>query len=268
VAARSLFALVTWSPPLPQEKGLQLDLLGYDLFYRREVSPDQNETSSLKWHNAGPLAGTATSAGIYSLTANTSYFVRVRAFNAAGNGAFVSVAMRTQNQAVPMAEDNTSQEKETKHAPQVHIWLVVVGVFVVTFVVIGLGISLLLIRGCDCAKLASAGQRRGAAAVGSVVGAAAAAGSSESTEEEAMELVPHITLNPSFNIDMLEYFEASASSSPAHAQARNEEAIVAAAAARKDRQSDSDDEVSSAAASSSKRRTSRCGGQYEVLPSR
>jgi hypothetical protein len=27
-------------------------------------------------------------------------------------------------------------------------------------------------------------------------------------EEEAMELVPHITLNPSFNIDMLEYLEA------------------------------------------------------------
>lgn len=27
-------------------------------------------------------------------------------------------------------------------------------------------------------------------------------------DEEAMELVPHITLNPSFNIDMLEYLEA------------------------------------------------------------
>ena len=27
----------------------------------------------------------------------------------------------------------------------------------------------------------------------------------DATEEEAMELVPHITLNPSFNIDMLEF---------------------------------------------------------------
>ena len=30
-------------------------------------------------------------------------------------------------------------------------------------------------------------------------------------DEEAMELVPHITLNPSFNIDMLEYLEAEES---------------------------------------------------------
>ncbi len=34
-------------------------------------------------------------------------------------------------------------------------------------------------------------------------------------EEEAMELVPHITLNPSFNIDMLEYLEAE-DDSPIH----------------------------------------------------
>ena len=31
-------------------------------------------------------------------------------------------------------------------------------------------------------------------------------------DEEAMELVPHITLNPSFNIDMLEYIEPEVSS--------------------------------------------------------
>lgn len=31
----------------------------------------------------------------------------------------------------------------------------------------------------------------------------------QATEEEEMELVPHITLNPSFNIDMLEYIEPS-----------------------------------------------------------
>lgn len=33
----------------------------------------------------------------------------------------------------------------------------------------------------------------------------------QATEEEVMELVPHITLNPSFNIDMLEYIEAEVS---------------------------------------------------------
>lgn len=35
----------------------------------------------------------------------------------------------------------------------------------------------------------------------------------QTTEEEAMELVPHITLNPSFNIDMLEFIEAESTSS-------------------------------------------------------
>ena len=33
----------------------------------------------------------------------------------------------------------------------------------------------------------------------------------QATEDEVMELVPHITLNPSFNIDMLEYIEAEVS---------------------------------------------------------
>ena len=33
----------------------------------------------------------------------------------------------------------------------------------------------------------------------------------QATEEEVLELVPHITLNPSFNIDMLEYIEAEES---------------------------------------------------------
>ena len=31
----------------------------------------------------------------------------------------------------------------------------------------------------------------------------------QATEDEEMELVPHITLNPSFNIDMLEYIDPS-----------------------------------------------------------
>ncbi len=39
-----------------------------------------------------------------------------------------------------------------------------------------------------------------------------------------MELVPHITLNPSFNIDMLEYHEPSASASSS--SVANENAIV------------------------------------------
>ncbi len=41
-----------------------------------------------------------------------------------------------------------------------------------------------------------------------------------------MELVPHITLNPSFNIDMLEYLEPNAGASSSSGNNSNEDAIV------------------------------------------
>jgi hypothetical protein len=67
------------------------------------------------------------------------------------------------------------------------IWAVSISVLAITIAIIGFGISLLLLKNCEHGSRNS---------------------SCEATEEEAMELVPHITLNPSFNIDMLEYFEA------------------------------------------------------------
>ena len=70
-------------------------------------------------------------------------------------------------------------------------------VILVTFAILGLGISLVVFRSCGCAK-SSTIRHEGITC--------------EAVEdEEAMELVPHITLNPSFNIDMLEYLEAEES---------------------------------------------------------
>ena len=66
-----------------------------------------------------------------------------------------------------------------------------------TFAILGLGISLVVFRSCGCGK-SNVIRHEGI--------------SCEALEdEEAMELVPHITLNPSFNIDMLEYLEAEES---------------------------------------------------------
>jgi hypothetical protein len=59
----------------------------------------------------------------------------------------------------------------------------------VTFAVLALGISLLTFRNCG-------------------KNVHTELNNCEATEDEVMELVPHITLNPSFNIDMLEYIEA------------------------------------------------------------
>ena len=77
------------------------------------------------------------------------------------------------------------------------ISIIVITVILVTFAILGLGISLVVFRSCGCRK--TSGIRHDGITC-------------EATEdEEAMELVPHITLNPSFNIDMLEYIEAEES---------------------------------------------------------
>ncbi len=95
------------------------------------------------------------------------------------------------------------------------MWGVAIAVFLVTFAIIGFGISLLLLRNCDFHR------RRNS--------------SCETTEEEAMELVPHITLNPSFNIDMLEYIEASDDGGGASQAVLNQiQAVTSAAAAESD----------------------------------
>ena len=62
----------------------------------------------------------------------------------------------------------------------------------VTFAILGLG--LVVFCSCGC------GKPNGTRHDGIICEAV--------EDEEAMELVPHITLNPSFNIDMLEYLEA------------------------------------------------------------
>ena len=82
-------------------------------------------------------------------------------------------------------------------SPYFRISIIVITVIIVTFAILGLGISLVVFRSCSCGK--SSGLRHDGITC-------------EVTEdEEAMELVPHITLNPSFNIDMLEYLEAEES---------------------------------------------------------
>ena len=77
------------------------------------------------------------------------------------------------------------------------ISIIVITVILVTFAILGLGISLVVFRSCGCRK--TSGIRHDGITCEAI------------EDEEAMELVPHITLNPSFNIDMLEYIEAEES---------------------------------------------------------
>lgn len=78
--------------------------------------------------------------------------------------------------------------------PYFRVTITAVCLVVVTFAILALGISLVLFRNC-----------------GRNVHTELNCEATEDEAEELMELVPHITLNPSFNIDMLEYIEAEVS---------------------------------------------------------
>ena len=208
VIPHSVFALVTWSPVADDaDGGYPVD--GYVLGYRRDSgeseagrldprihsSAETLREAADQWSYVRNIAPSATSKAVYGLVPNSTYYFRLCAVNRLGMGEDASVAVRTlfDESEVEAAhdlvlEDRGQREGGGEQESAFKLAMVGVTVFVVTFGVIGFGISLLLIRNCDN------GRRSGHSSSGC-----------DATEEEAMELVPHITLNPSFNIDMLEF---------------------------------------------------------------
>ena len=206
VMPHSVFALVTWTPVV-DDGGYPVD--GYVLGYRRDRSrletdlfdpriphghaEIQREAASYEWSYIRSIAPSATSRAVYGLVPNSTYYFRLCAVNRLGMGRNVSVIAKTlfDESEVEAAHDLDHEGRghdEEEEESTFKMAILGISVFVVTFAIIGFGISLLLIRNCD------KGRRSGHSSSGC-----------DSTEEEAMELVPHITLNPSFNIDMLEF---------------------------------------------------------------
>ena len=208
VIPHSVFALVTWSPVADDaDGGYPVDR--YVLGYKRDsgeseagrldprISHSSAETlreAADQWSYVRNIAPSATSKAVYGLVPNSTYYFRLCAVNRLGMGENASVAVRTlfDESEVEAAHDLVLEDRGQREGEEEEsafkLAMVGVTVFVVTFGVIGFGISLLLIRNCDN------GRRSGHSSSGC-----------DATEEEAMELVPHITLNPSFNIDMLEF---------------------------------------------------------------
>lgn len=201
VMAHSVYALVTWV--VPGDGGA--NLAGFRLRYRRDKShlseEDElalaiDERRSYEWTDVpliGPLETTYT---VYGLAPNSTYFFRICAENRLGCGGNVSVMVDT-----TYVESEVDAAKElmaegTHDQSYFKIWVVALSLIGLTCLILILGISLVLLRNCDK-------DRRGNACEEYF----------QTTEEEAMELVPHITLNPSFNIDMLEFIEAESTSS-------------------------------------------------------
>ncbi len=198
VAPESVLADVSWNMAPLQKRprdGLNgvftPEIESFLLRYRLEDVEAGSEEA--KWTTL-EVNATSTAKSVFGLAPNSTYYFRVSAVNAVGEGKVVSVFATTENDLEQIRE----AEKETrKHEEEIHktdetrlwkIWLLGIGVMILTFSVIGFGISLLLVKNCDKRRMGMG-----------------APGSGDTTEEEAMELVPHITLNPSFNIDMLEY---------------------------------------------------------------
>jgi len=187
VSPHSIFAIVTWDPPYNGG----YPILGYICQYREDAS----HTEKIQDYRESHVPTESETCSIYNLNPNTTYYVRVAAKNELGIGEFNSLMLMTRM--------STQLEQSPPHSSaQNGYGRVLSWGFAVTFVLAltmgSAGIALLLIR-----------QRTHCQPVRPL---------KESPEEdESLELVPHITLNPSFNIDMLEHLAADVNESSEHA---------------------------------------------------
>eukprot|EP00095_Tigriopus_kingsejongensis_P009956 maker-scaffold17_size721972-snap-gene-1.19 protein:Tk09956 transcript:maker-scaffold17_size721972-snap-gene-1.19-mRNA-1 annotation:"contactin-1 isoform x1" len=200
VVAHSVYALVTWLAP--GHGGAPLN--GFWLRFRRDKShlseADEralaiDELLSYQWSDAPAIGPQATGHTVYGLAPNSTYFFRVCARNRLGCGHNVSVMADTSYVESEVDAAKELMAEEHKSQSYFQIWALALGLIGVTCLILVLGISLVLLRNCDRGRRSSTCEEY-----------------FQATEEEAMELVPHITLNPSFNIDMLEFIEPDASS--------------------------------------------------------
>jgi len=179
VHTNSVFAIVSWSSP-GQEHGLPV--LEFICQHRADTSHKDNPSPADLEFLSERIKATESSCAIYRLLPNTTYYFRVAAVNRLGRGDFVSLMGKTR----PLVKSLgvlTHQNNDTGYGRVLAICL---SVSLLGLVTVGSGIALLTIRKGSSTPAPRPLQE-------TVVG------------EECLELVPHITLNPSFNIDMLEH---------------------------------------------------------------
>lgn len=179
VHTNSVFAIVTWSSP-GEEHGLPV--LEFICQHRADTSHKDNPTQADLAFSSQRIKATESSCALYRLLPNTTYYFRIAAVNRLGQGEFVSLMGKTR----PLVKSLgmvTYEEEDTGYGRVLAICL---SVSLLGLVTVGSGIALLTIRKGSSTPPPRPLQE-------TVVG------------EESLELVPHITLNPSFNIDMLEH---------------------------------------------------------------
>lgn len=178
VRPRTIFALLTWRQT--KKNTIQDSIDHYVVSFRRRRQWSEcstTECSTMSWSTLAPVPADAHSLTVYGLKPNSTYYFRIYAVNSAGRGKSVSTVTKTKYKV-----------EEEDQSSSLSVWTLTISVVVASIaVLLGLGISLLLLRNCNRSS------RR--------------LMNNAEASEEAMELVPHITLNPSFNIDMLEHIE-------------------------------------------------------------
>jgi len=183
----SVYALVTWN--LDDDGGYAVQK--FVLKYRLDES--STNTSILHWNVLDNLKPNTSSVAVFHLMPNSTYYFRIQAVNRLGPGHEISLMAKTKYdpEEVKQANELLSIEQENSSSLYMKVTIVTICLVLITFAILSLGISLVLFRNCG---------QTGHSEL-----------NCEATEDEVMELVPHITLNPSFNIDMLEYIEAEVS---------------------------------------------------------
>jgi len=188
VSTNSVYSIVSWSAPADGGH----PILGYICQHRPDSSSQENGGYSEENRTADSLT-----CDLYNLVPNTTYYIRVAAFNKLGMGEFNS-QMTTTKPINTVLLGTLPESLQGSQSGYGRVLAMSIAVSVIALATLGSGIALLMIR--------HRGQAQPIRPLQESPG-----------EDESLELVPHITLNPSFNIDMLEHIAPDLNENSEHA---------------------------------------------------
>lgn len=189
VSTYSSYSIVSWEEP----SNGGYPILGYVCRYRLDTSHLPSRQSS-KTYSEKKLSSDSRTCDIYNLSSNSTYYLGVAAYNKLGSAEFNSQMTTTKH----VDKVNHESLSSLPSAGYGRVLAMSIAVSVVALATLGSGIALLMIR-----------QRGHAQPVRPL--------QESPGEDESLELVPHITLNPSFNIDMLEHIAPDFNENSEHA---------------------------------------------------
>jgi len=189
VSTYSSYSIVSWREP----GNGGYPILGYVCRYRPDTSHLISSKAS-KLYSEKQLSSNSRTCDIYNLSPNTTYYLGVAAYNKLGTAQFNSQMITTK-------QEDTANHESLSSLPSAgygRVLAMSIAVSVVALATLGSGIALLMIRHRGHAQPVRPLQE-------------------SPGEDESLELVPHITLNPSFNIDMLEHIAPDFNENSEHA---------------------------------------------------